>query len=153
MNSIGLIININKYITHYSENRQFTFICNDLEDVKNILINHLVTIFQNLEIDFPEDFDDFSYIWFNQQYTKCNVFDYKIFINNKWEEPWELQEIYSEVLEKMYEEEIKNPPDFSKIYDEDKDINDENNFIEKPSDQINELEKCFRDIIEQAKHS
>ena len=140
MSSYGLIITINKYIKYFETIKQ-TFVCNSLEECKYKMIEFIANQFTFLNIDFPLELNDFEYIWFEQNYTQLNVFSYTIFTNftktiSKGEEPftedlekiyysskmdnepWELQDIYYEVIEKIHELEINNPPDFSQLYEE-----------------------------------
>lgn len=148
MNKIGLIITINKF-KHCFETNQTTMICETIDEAKNILINHLTKEFSNLNIDYPFDLIDFEYHWLGQQYVNTDAFTYKLFINDKWHEPWELQEIYSDVLDKIQANEEADPPNFEEIYgepDPDEDIIDKTQII-------HEFEKELTDIIEQAKTS
>jgi hypothetical protein len=150
MNKIGLLIRINKY-KQYFESEQKTFVCDSIESAKTELINVLVKNISHLNIDYPDDFNDFEYQWF-QRYIKVNAFDYNIFINNEWVEPWELQEIYSDVLEVMQQNEEANPPNFDEIYGEpnpDEEVVD--NFSMEKSEQIHEFEKKLTEIIIQSK--
>ena len=113
---IGLFINFIKYNNSFNfEN--YTFICSDLNDAKQTLLNFLTKEFLYLKIDFPLLLEDFEYIFLKNEYINTNVFTYKIFINNTWEEPWELQDIYTDVLDILQEIEYKKDIDFSEITD------------------------------------
>ena len=104
MSKIGLIITINKI----NESVQTTFICSTLDECYIELIKHISTIFNRLHIDFPINLEDFEYIWFEQNYTKNNSFEYSIFENNAWINPWTFEDIYSDVLIKIEELEVSN---------------------------------------------
>ena len=103
----GLIINLNKYNT-YCEIIHKTFICESIEECRNELINFLVSELNVLNIDFPLEFSDFEYIWLKQNYINTNIFNYMIFSNNIWSSPWELDDIYTDVLDKIHDYEIAN---------------------------------------------
>ncbi len=153
MNKIGLIITINKF-NHWFETTQVSFSCENIDDTKNNLVDYLVTQFKNLNIDYPLDFADFEYAWFKQQYVNTNAFYYKVFMENSWHEPWDQQDIYSEVLDKMFEQETQNPPDFTNLYgepDPDEEVNDKFDNIEE-NELINELEKKLTNIIKESKN-
>jgi hypothetical protein len=134
MTNYGLIVIINKY-DNYFETIKETFVCTNLDDCKEKLINYLALEFNKLTIDFPLELNDFEYIWFKHNYTKSNVFSYTIFNSEiiKWEEPWELQDLYYEVIEKIHEIEIADGIDFTKLYAEsnldDEDNVKDNNFL------------------------
>ena len=129
MDNIGLIIIINKYDKHFTTYEQ-TFICSSIDDAKNKLIDYLANNLL-LEIDYPMSLEQFEYIWFSEQYVNTNAFSYKIF-SNKWDQPWTLDEIYLDVIDKIVDNDNNNPPDFTKLYGEpdetsdndDKDPND-----------------------------
>jgi hypothetical protein len=165
-NKVGLFIILTK-CNPYCQVEDSSFVCNSLEHSRTQLIDYLITKFNNLNIDFPMELDDFENIWFNSSYVKSNCFNYKIYHNDNWEQPWELQEIYSDVLDKMHQQEIENPPNFSKIYGEDYvDSDDEienkdetykkdNNFYNnenKNNDKLIELENKFKDIIKNSQN-
>ena len=85
------------------------FLCSTLNECKNILIDYLTKIFNELNIDFPIDILEFEYKWFTQNYVDINCFDY-IIINpndtnlNVWNSPWELGDIYSDVTDRIYQD-------------------------------------------------
>jgi hypothetical protein len=153
MNKIGLIITINKY-KHYFETNKTQLICETIDEARDILINNLTKEFSNLNIDYPFDLIDFEHHWFNQHDVKMDAFNYDLFIKDKWCKPWELQEIYLDVLDKIQANEEANPPNFDEIYgepDPDEDIIDK--FPIDKNEVIHEFEKKLTDIIEQAKTS
>jgi hypothetical protein len=97
----ALIINLNKFNT-YCEINHTKYICDSLEECKIKLIDYLVSEFKNLNIDFPFDILDFEYIYLNQNYINTNSFNYMIFSDNLWINPWDNQDIYSEVIDKIH---------------------------------------------------
>ena len=143
MNKTGLIITTNRF-NNYFESKTYPIICDSIESAKNELINTLVKEFKNLKIDFPDDLNDFEHVVFNEQYVKSNAFTYKVFDNNTWSEPWEPNEIYTDVLDKMLEEENKEQVDFDKLY------KDEEQEDETMEDTTNE-DKFYEELKEKAK--
>jgi hypothetical protein len=151
MTKFGLIITINKF-NNYFETIQTTYVFDTIDEAKNKLLTYLGDQFKHLNIDFPIDFIDFEYMWFKEQYINTNAFNYKIFNNDEWTEPWDTQEIYSDVIELMIEAETKIPIDFSQLYGEpDPDENVNDNFTMEPTEQMQELENKLKEIISQAK--
>ena len=167
---IALIITINKHDTVCFSSDIFTFTCNDMKETYNKLIDTLVKNL-NINIDLPLELCEFEYLWFDKQYTKLSAFEYNIFSNNQWTIPWESQYIYEDFLETIHELEIKEAPDFSKVFEESnfEDIDDtkkeylddelektikctqNSNFFENnknvKTDEFSELEKKFTEII------
>ncbi len=151
MNKIGLVITINKY-KHYFETNQITCICETMDEAKDKLVEYLANEFSILNIDFPLDLADFEHLWFHQQYVNTNSFYYKLFMEGVWHEPWDHQDIYSDVLNKMQAYEESNPPNFEEIYGEpDPDENKVDHFSLDKDEQIHELEKKLTEIINQSK--
>lgn len=144
----GLIITIIKPQNFKTE--QTTYTCDSLDDAKNKLIERLVSVF-SINIDYPFDFVDFEYQWFEQQYINSNAFYYKIFIEGKWESPWEEQEIYSDVLDRIQSIEEANPPNFDEIYGEPDPDEDIINKFSMEQNEIDEFEKKICKIIKQSK--
>jgi hypothetical protein len=156
MENIGLFIIINKF-TNCFETIYHTTTGTTMDNIKDILISYLAKQFNILDIDFPLELHDFEYIWFKQQHIICNAFNYKIFYKNNWVEPWELEELYTDVLDKMLEENNKNPPNFSELYgepnpDENKIDNFNETINENPSEYIEEIAENLKEIIKQAKN-
>jgi hypothetical protein len=150
MSKVGLIITINKF-TNYFESNCYTILTDSLYNAKNELVLTLVENFKHINIDFPNNLNDFEYIWFKQQYVKANAFLYKVFSDDKWSEPWDYDDIYTDVLNILEEHEISNAPDFSKIYaepDPDEDVSD--NFTIENNEQTHEFETKLKEIISQA---
>ncbi len=115
---LGLIVIINKRI----ELIEHTFKINTFDEAKEELIKCIALEFNKLDIDFPLELVDFECEWFDRNYMIANAFSYNIFDSNenKWEKPWELDEIYSAVLEKIQLLEIDKP---QINYDNDEDYN------------------------------
>jgi hypothetical protein len=150
MNKFGLVITINKYSTYFETHTIYN-IYDSLENAKQSLIDIIFSNFKNITIDYPTDLIDFEYQWFKEQYVKTNVFVYKIYNNDTWSEPWESQDIYEDVLEKIQDYENKNIPDFSKIYGEpNPDMEEDDNFTSNHTEQNNEFEQKLKEIISSA---
>jgi hypothetical protein len=149
--SYALSLTINKYTTYFESINHF-LVFENLDELKKELINILTNQYKNYNIDYPSELIKFENIIFNDNYVKTDAFVYKIFFENKWQEPWDNQEIYDDVLESILNIDVKNPPDFSEIYGEpDPDENIINNSnIE--DEKINEIEKRLNNIMEQTKH-
>jgi hypothetical protein len=151
MNKIGLVVTINKF-KHYWETSQTTWSCDTIDEANEKLINHLAKELGNLNIDYPLDLADFEHQWFNQQYANSNAFYYGIFMEGVWHQPWEHQDIYSDVLNKMEQNEQVEPPNFEEIYGEpDPDEDKIDNFSMENNEQIHEFEKKLTQIITDAK--
>lgn len=153
MNKIGLLVTLNKFTTYF-ETIQIDYVCETLDEAKEMLVNYLANHFKDLNIDYPLELIEFEYHWFKQQYVNSNSFYYKIFMDGKWSEPWETQDIYSDVYDKMLEYETNNPPDFSEIYGEpNPDEEKMDKFTMEQSEEIKQLEKKLGEILDQAKVS
>lgn len=85
-----------------------TFNCQNLEECKGkLIVNIKNNIFKN--IDYPPNLDDFATLhWYNDNYMENNIYDYKIFYNNEWSQPWELQDLYEEVIEIIHQVDVQN---------------------------------------------
>lgn len=152
MDKIGLIVTVNKF-KHHFETNQTTWSCESIDDAKNKLVEFLAKELSSLNIDYPFDLSDFEYIWFDKQYVNTNVFYYKLFMEGQWREPWDHQDIYSDVLDKMLEHEQSNPPIFDEIYGEpDPDEEKIDNFSMENNEQVREFEKKLTEIINQSKN-
>ena len=129
MTTFALTITLNKF-TKYFESINKTFTCSDLEVTKSVLINFIASHINHLTIDYPLTLEEFEYIWFDEQYVKCNLFSYNVFNvqTNEWINPWSLDEIYEDTLAYLHAKELLVPVDLSKLYgepnpDEDEDDN------------------------------
>ena len=116
---IGLIITINKYKSYFSSKTEtFVFNDNNLDNVQTKLVSYLTDIIINMNIDFPQELDEFEVIWFNQNYVNTSFFNYHIFNNNLWSQPWDNQDIYSLVLDNIIKVQEDKNIDYSELYDE-----------------------------------
>ena len=68
---------------------------NKLEDALKWVCTTLAKSFNKLQIDFPQDYEEFQLLWFKSQYFKGDVFTYFLHNGNKFIEPWERQDIYA----------------------------------------------------------
>ena len=114
---IGLIITINKYTSWFSSSTE-TFTFNTLEETQNKLVSYLTDILININIDFPQDLDDFETLWFNEKYTTLSFFNYRLFNNDLWSDPWDNQEIYSLVLENLIKVQQEQNINYEQLYGE-----------------------------------
>jgi hypothetical protein len=135
-----------KIIVDKETSNEKIFYAINLDSCKKLLIEYLASLLKNINIDFPDDILDFEYIWFQQTFMESSFFSYDV--DN--EEPWEYQEIYEEVLEKLLQIEHANIPNFSELYseEEEEDYNYSNiaeqeheNALEK-FDQVEQVEEC-----------
>ena len=110
---IGVFI----YIINKTNIIEKTFSTIDLDQAKKELINYLALEFNKLYIDFPLDLNEFECIWIEKQSMDNfdNVFNYNIFDSSSgiWKKPWELQEIYNDILDKIIELEQNNNKNYS----------------------------------------
>jgi hypothetical protein len=119
MTTFALTITLNKF-TKYFESINKSFTCSDLEVTKNVLINFIASHINHLTIDYPLTLEEFEYIWFDEQYVKCNLFSYNVFNiqSNEWINPWSLDEIYEDTLTYLHAKELLVPVNLSKLYGE-----------------------------------
>lgn len=85
-----------------------TFICSTEEECYNKLI---INIKNNItkEIDYPADLDDFTNLfWYNNNSMDNHIFEYKIFKDNEWAQPWTYQELYDSVVDIIHNVDIQN---------------------------------------------
>jgi hypothetical protein len=84
-----------------------TLIGTNLDDCLQKITLYLKT---NLEmnIDYPYDFDEFAVIYLDNCANKVDVFDYKIFYENNWIQPWSHQDIYENIVELIIKLDIQN---------------------------------------------
>jgi hypothetical protein len=151
MDRIGLIVTINSFNKHFHTKTNST-ICKSVEEARDELITYLCGQFDNLNIDFPDNINDFELIWFNREYTTAPCFTYKIF-SHRWEEPWDREDIYNDVLTKMLEQDNKNPPNFDELYGEptgDEENEDRFMMIPEENEEIRELEEKMKQIMKEA---
>ena len=150
MSKFPVSLTVNKYVNHF-ESIPYFLIFESLEYAKLGIINILVTHYKKLHVNYPHDLVDFEYLLFDQNYVKADAFVYKIYQNDQWEEPWEPQDIYDEVIERIIKEESENPPEFSEIYGEpDPDENIINKFTMENDECYQEMENKLKEIISQS---
>jgi hypothetical protein len=157
MNKVGLIVTINKLKNHFSS-VQTSIVCDNMDEAYIELIKYISAHFASLEIDFPDNIDDFHNIWFKQTYVNMDVFNYKCFHNNRWVEPWSHDEIYDDILEALFIHETKTAPDFAKMYGEDiTEESEENNTMTQnftsSNKMIAEFEEKMNKIFDDSKHA
>ena len=108
---IGLVV----YISNKRNVSEKTFNINTLEEAKTELINYLALEFIKLNVDFPTNLNEFEYIWFDY-YSMDHldtIFNYNIYHNDLWTKPWEQQEIYDDILDKVIDLEINNGKNYN----------------------------------------
>ena len=85
-----------------------TFSCSSLDECKNKLIINIKDNITSI-IDYPNDLDDYSCLyWYNKNYMDNNIFDYKIYYENNWIQPWSLQELYEDVINIIYQVDVQD---------------------------------------------
>jgi hypothetical protein len=143
---IGLIITINKYSSWYSS-KSTTFTFNTLDEAYTKLVSIITDIVNNLNIDFPLDLDDFETIWFDGNYVGSSFFEYKIFNNDMWSEPWDKQDIYSQVLDNLIKIQQEQNINYEELYGEPT-INDNGGFYSNEGTHIdaNDLDELDKKI-------
>jgi len=150
---IGLIIHLNKYDKYFYQ-ETITFNEKTIEDIKNKLLSTLVDKFNFLHIDYPLLLSEFEYIWFqnfNDIPNDLLIFEYNIYDGNNWIKPWDDQDIYTEVLDRLHNIELSNIPNFEELYGEPTpEYNEDNSYIDSKPDYYNELETIFKNIIDKS---
>jgi hypothetical protein len=153
MSNFGLIIIINKYNKHFQSIIK-TFQLSSLDEAREKLVEYLAEELNKEEIDFPIELEDLRYKWFNETYVDCDIFSYKVYDNN-FTEPWESQDIYSDVYDLMFNKECDKEIDYTTLYsenklseeDEKKYIESENNLFDNMTDDVKDIETNMRNII------
>lgn len=77
----------------------------DLDDIRNkilYLIQEELSTVHNL----PVDYAYFVPIWYATISADAEPFDYKIFINNKWSSPWDIEDLYNDAYEILHKLEV-----------------------------------------------
>jgi hypothetical protein len=78
----------------------------DLEDIKNKLVYVLQEEFQPFQ-DIPEEYDEFvSKCWYLHYSADVEPFEYKLFYQGKWTQPWEPEELYEKVYDVLHKLEL-----------------------------------------------
>lgn len=120
---------------------------NKLEDVLKWVCTTLAKSFNKLQIDFPQDYEEFQLSWFKSQYFKGDVFTYFLHNGNKFIEPWERQDIYEIVLDfmqKVDEEYIEEIDEIETEINEEELLKKEE---KEEDDEVRKLENIIKDII------
>lgn len=98
-------------LTHPNENKFSVknFIFENVDECLNKIIVTVKDHINKKNIDFPSDLDEFTNIhWYDNNVMNNELFDYNIFINDEWTQPWSLQEIYDNVIEIIHKIDIQN---------------------------------------------
>ena len=151
--TVGLVI------TYVSFNKNIEIIndyiiCQDIENSKIELIKYFSNKIQNLNIDYPLEYEKLEYLVFNDNYINCNMINYKIFNNNTWSDPWDIQEIYDEVLELLLQKENEQEIDMNELYGEPnaEKLIAENHFSICSDLKYQKLEKEIVNILSKSEH-
>jgi hypothetical protein len=131
INKIGLVVTINNNINNITKH----FTCITLEQCYQELLECLVQEFKQFKNDYPMTLDDFNILWFDKIFEYYGDFDYdcftySIFNNNEWIEPWNKDDIYNDLLDKLIIKDIEmgfkiesdNDTDESDCYNKYKDM-------------------------------
>jgi len=158
---IGLIVTINEYKNHFKSYNK-TFVCDTIENAKTELITCIASIFNILDVDFPQDVYDFERIWYDNKYVLAKIYDYKLFVNNKWETPWEYEELYYDIIDEIIkinsnckQENSENDDDDDEQEESDVNVSDENKYQyleSKNTDKFKELEENIEKILINSKN-
>jgi len=97
MINYALVIIITKpNIPKYEMN---TFIFNSLDDCYNKLIITFKDLI-NKKIDYPDNLIDYQNLyWYNDNNMDNEIINYNIFNSEEWIKPWDLEDLYKEVLD------------------------------------------------------
>ena len=145
--SIGLSITFIKYTKRFEILNEY-LICDNIDQAKEKIIDYIVKQIQYINIDFPLEFENFEYIWFENNYINTNMINYKLFINNDWIEPWDLQELYTDVLDKLQEKIYATEINFSELFEETNEDNAIDNNVNLEHDiKFDDFEKKMHNIF------
>jgi hypothetical protein len=117
--TIGLIVIVNYDDKQICE----TFVQDNLDMLRDKLVDFLFKEFNKRTIDFPIDYYDFASVWFQNENLK-DVFTYKVLNNSDWVEPWSYNEIYQDAIDALITYEVTNNPVPDNEYSEDYDIDE-----------------------------
>ena len=118
---------------------------NKLEDILKWICTTLAKAFSKLQIDFPQDYEEFQLLWFKSHYFKGDVFTYFLHNGNKFIEPWERQDIYEIVLDFMQKVDEENQEE--EHYEEHHEEQHDEQHHEEQDDEVRKLENIIKDII------
>jgi hypothetical protein len=77
----------------------------DLEDVRNKII-YLMQEELSTVHNLPEEYSYFVPIWYSTISADAEPFDYKIYNNNSWASPWDIENLYEDAYEILHKLEI-----------------------------------------------
>ena len=77
-----------------------------LEDVKNKLVYIIQEQFSTFQ-EFPDSYEDFiNKQWYQHMSADSEPFEYKVFTEDKWIQPWTTDELYEQVVEVLHKLEL-----------------------------------------------
>ncbi len=96
---VSLIINNPKN----NDYKFINFSCKTIEECYNMIV---INIKNNITmiIDYPDSVDEFAVLYWNNN----NVFNYSVFTNNEWKQPWTYQDIYESAIEIIHTIDLQN---------------------------------------------
>jgi hypothetical protein len=85
-----------------------TYVCESLEDCQNKLIVNIKNKILK-KVEYPPDLETFALTaWYNEYNMENYIYDYQIFLDNKWQKPWSLEELYESVIEIIHQVDLQN---------------------------------------------
>ena len=103
--NIPFFIIVTKPNKHKIQTKIVTDKGEDLEDIRKkilYLMQEELSTVHNL----PMEYGYFVPIWYSTISADAEPFDYKIFINNKWTSPWDMEDLYNDVYEILHKLEL-----------------------------------------------
>ena len=78
----------------------------DLEDIRKKIVYVLQEEFQPYH-DIPQNYDEFiSKCWYLNYSADVEPFEYKLFHNDKWSQPWDAEDLYDQVYDVLHKLEL-----------------------------------------------
>lgn len=78
----------------------------DLEDVKNKLVYIIQEHFSKCQ-EFPDSYEEFiNKQWYQHISADSEPFDYRVFSEDKWIQPWSSDDLYEQVVEVLHKLEL-----------------------------------------------
>jgi len=105
MKEIPFFMIITKPNKHKIQTKIITESAKNLDEIKKKLlyiIQEELSVINNL----PNEYSYFVPIWYTNISADAEPFDYKIFINNKWASPWDIEDLYEEAYEILHKLEL-----------------------------------------------
>ena len=102
---IPFFVIVTKPNKHKIQSKIITEIGENLDDIRKkiiYIIQEELSAINNLPIDYAS----FVPIWYTNISADAEPFDYKIFINNKWILPWDIEDLYEEAHEILHKLEL-----------------------------------------------